>query len=73
MLHQTAHGDRSSLFCIHSFEDGNGRIGRALSEQSLSQCLGHPTLIALSHTLFKDKPAYYKALEENNRELNITA
>lgn len=58
---------------IHPFEDGNGRIGRALSEKSLSQCLGHPTLIALSHTLSKNRSAYYKALEENNKELEITA
>ena len=57
---------------IHPFEDGNGRIGRALSEQSLSQCLGHPTLIALSHTISKNRSAYYKALEENNKELAIT-
>ena len=30
---------------IHPFEDGNGRIARALSEKALSQCLGQPTLI----------------------------
>ncbi len=58
---------------IHPFEDGNGRIGRALSEQSLSQYLGHPTLIALSHTISNDRPAYYRALEGNNKELEITA
>lgn len=57
---------------IHPFEDGNGRIGRALSEKSLSQCLGHPTLIALSHTISKNRPAYYRALEENSQQLKIT-
>jgi Fic family protein len=58
--------------CIHPFEDGNGRIGRAISEKSLSQSLGKPTLIALSHTLQDHKKAYYEALEKNNRELEIS-
>ena len=57
---------------VHPFEDGNGRIGRALSEKSLSQCLGQPTLIALSHTICKNRTAYYKALEANNKHLEIT-
>ena len=25
---------------IHPFEDGNGRIGHAISEKALAQCLG---------------------------------
>ncbi len=58
--------------CIHPFEDGNGRIGRAIAEKSLSQSLGHPTLISLSHTIQKHKKAYYQALEDNNKKLEIT-
>jgi Fic family protein len=57
---------------IHPFEDGNGRIARALSEKALSQGLGQPTLIALSHTINRQKKAYYKALEDNNKHLKIT-
>jgi len=30
--------------CIRPFEDGNGRIGRALSEKALAQTLGRPSL-----------------------------
>ena len=57
--------------CIHPFEDENGRIGRAISEKSLSQSLGRPTLIALSYTIEKSKNGYYSALEHNNSDLEI--
>lgn len=58
--------------CIHPFEDGNGRICRALAEKALSQCLKQPTLIALSSVIESHRKAYYKALEDNNKELEIT-
>lgn len=57
---------------IHPFEDGNGRIGRALSEKALSQSLGRPTLIALSQTISRHRKAYYTALGHNNTTLDIT-
>ena len=56
---------------IHPFEDGNGRIGRAISEKALSQYVGQPILLALSHTIEKNKSAYYLALEANNKGLEI--
>ena len=59
--------------CVHPFEDGNGRIGRALAEKVLSQCLGQPTLIALSHTIQERKKTYYESLEKNNKDSEITA
>jgi len=58
--------------CIHPFEDGNGRIGRAIAEKVLSQCLGQPTLIALSHEIQERKKAYYESLEKNNKGNEIT-
>ncbi len=58
--------------CIHPFEDGNGRIGRALSEKALAQSLEQPTLIALSRTIEKNRKAYYKNLEQGNKHNNIT-
>jgi Fic family protein len=57
---------------IHPFEDGNGRIGRALSEKSLAQSFGRPSLIALSHTIERSRKAYYDALERNNKNIGIT-
>jgi Fic family protein len=58
--------------CIHPFEDGNGRIGRAIAEKALSQCLGQSTLIALSQTISVKRKQYYEKLELNNKNVEIT-
>jgi Fic family protein len=58
---------------IHPFEDGNGRIARALAEKALSQALGQPTLIALSQTIQKNKQSYYEALHRSSTNNEITA
>ena len=58
---------------IHPFEDGNGRIGRALVEKVLSQSLEKPVLLGLSQVLSDDKKAYYSALEKHNKTLEITS
>jgi Fic family protein len=58
--------------CIHPFEDGNGRIGRALAEKSLAQSLGQPSLIALAYTIERKRKDYYAALERNNKGTEIT-
>ena len=58
---------------IHPFEDGNGRIGRALSEKALAEALGQPTLIALAQTIEKCKKAYYAALQSINETNEITS
>jgi Fic family protein len=58
--------------CIHPFEDGNGRIGRAIAEKSLAQSLGYPSLIALAYTIERKPKDYYDALERNNKDLEIT-
>jgi len=57
---------------IHPFEDGNGRIGRAIAEKALSQTLGRPVLLSLSKTIEEDKPSYYKALETGQRSNQVT-
>jgi len=58
--------------CIHPFEDGNGRISRALAEKALAQSVGKPTLIALSYAITKHKKACYDELEKANKHNEIT-
>lgn len=57
---------------IHPFEDGNGRIARALAEKALAQGMGQPTLIALAFTIQRKRKDYYAALERNNKTSRIT-
>lgn len=57
---------------IHPFEDGNGRIGRAISEKSLAESLGRPTLIALASTIERNRKAYYENLEYFNKDTEVT-
>lgn len=58
---------------LHPFEDGNGRIGRAIAEKALSQTLGRPVLLSLSRTIEADKQAYYNALERAQKSNDITS
>ena len=58
---------------IHPFEDGNGRIGRAISEKGLSQALGHPTLMALADAIKRRQKEYYRALQDAGKTNEITS
>src|SRR2546430_4383889 len=58
--------------CIHPFEDGNGRIGRAISEKALAQSLGQPTLTALAATILARRKNYYEVLEASTKKNEIT-
>ena len=58
--------------CIHPFEDGNGRIARALAEKSIAQSIGQPSLIALSRQIFQHRKEYYSVLKTTNCSLDIT-
>jgi len=57
---------------IHPFEDGNGRIGRAIAEKSIALSLNRPTLIMLSSRIEEKRKDYYSLLESNNKSLEIT-
>jgi Fic family protein len=57
---------------IHPYEDGNGRVGRAVSEKILAQGLATPAITGMAGTLLKHRKAYYAELERAHRELEIT-
>ncbi len=57
---------------IHPFEDGNGRIGRAISEKALAQGLPTPAVTGMAGSLLKHRKAYYTALERATRQMDIT-
>lgn len=57
---------------IHPYEDGNGRMARALVEKALSQSIGAPALSGVSQQISMKKSTYYDALERNNQDLEIS-
>jgi Fic family protein len=58
--------------CIHPYEDGNGRLARALAEKALAQSLSQPSLTSLSQVIQKRRDDYYNALARNNRDMEVT-
>jgi Fic family protein len=57
---------------IHPFEDGNGRIGRAIAEKAMSQTIGRPVMLSLSRTIEANRNDYYKSLQNAQRSNEIT-
>jgi Fic family protein len=57
---------------IHPFEDGNGRIGRAVAEKALVQGFGQPVIVALARSILAHHADYYAALEEANKTNDVT-
>src|SRR3989344_2074366 len=57
---------------IHPYEDGNGRMARALAEKALSQSIGAPALSGISRQIAVKKSTYYDALARSNQDLEIT-
>ena len=48
---------------IHPFDDGNGRVGRAIVDHAISQTLGYPTLTCFSAAALQSRKTYYRELE----------
>jgi Fic family protein len=57
---------------IHPFEDGNGRIGRAISEKILAESSSQRVITALAKTLLAQQKNYYQQLGKASQSLEIT-
>lgn len=52
---------------IHPFDDGNGRVGRAIAEQALAQDARGPALLSLSSAIERNKKEYYEQLHQASK------
>lgn len=56
---------------IHPFEDGNGRIGRALIEKCLAESLNRSVILSVSTAIENDRKRYYAELNRASMSLEI--
>ena len=60
---------------IHPYDDGNGRIARAIADLALARCDGTDTrLYSMSTEILRQRSRYYRALQvTQSGSMNITA
>ena len=59
---------------IHPFEDGNGRITRAIADYALAQDMRYPMLHSISAAIERQRDDYYQQLEDVQRHsMDISA
>lgn len=56
---------------VHPFEDGNGRIGRAIVQKALAQWLDAPAINALAEMILRERKAYYAQLQRASQTIQI--
>ncbi|WP_289103058.1 Fic family protein [uncultured Marinobacter sp.] len=58
---------------IHPYEDGNGRVGRAVADVAVCQMLGQPLMMSLATVLSRHRKAYYQQLNKASKDtLDVT-
>jgi Fic family protein len=61
---------------LHPFDDGNGRLGRAILQLALGQDMGQPgRIVTLSRQIESSKDRYYSELEraQRSKSMDVTA
>ncbi|NQZ24658.1 MAG: Fic family protein [Colwellia sp.] len=56
---------------IHPFQDGNGRVGRAIAEHALFQDFARPPLFSISTVINTNRMEYYQQLRKTNSTLVV--
>lgn len=57
---------------IHPYEDGNGRMARALAVKALAQGANQPSLLTLASSIEQARKFYYAELVQANSRMDVT-